>query len=72
MIYEPTIAPTIGTATPTQDAIFFADEPRNATRHDADKPTPTLATPTVAWDALQHDIIEPKLSVATPTVAMLT
>jgi hypothetical protein len=43
-----TRAPTIGVATPTQDAIFFADEPRNAIRHDADKSPPTVATPTVA------------------------
>jgi hypothetical protein len=85
--HEPTTrAPTVGVATPTQDAIFCADEPRNSTRHDADKPTPSVATPTVATpikrfhtciadeprDSLRHDIKEPTLSVATPTVETAT
>jgi hypothetical protein len=43
-----TRAPTIGIATPTQDAIFCADEPRNATRHGPEKPTPSVETPIVA------------------------
>jgi hypothetical protein len=42
-----TRVPTIGVATPTQDAVFCADEPRNATRHDADKPNTSVAMPTV-------------------------
>jgi hypothetical protein len=47
--YEPTTtAPTTGVATPTQHAIFCADESRNVTRHDADKMTPSLATPIFA------------------------
>jgi hypothetical protein len=33
--------------TPTQD-IYCVDKPRNAARHDADKPTPSVATPIVA------------------------
>jgi hypothetical protein len=39
-----TRAATIGVATPTQNVIFCAHEPRNTTRHDAGKPTPSVAT----------------------------
>jgi hypothetical protein len=51
MTYEPTTTvQTIGVATPTQDAIFCAYEPKNAIRHDAEKRrrTPSVATPIVA------------------------
>jgi hypothetical protein len=48
-VYEPkTRALTTGVATLTQDAIFCADEPTSAIRHDAEKPPPSVATPIVA------------------------
>jgi hypothetical protein len=43
---NPRQAATIGVATPTQNAICGADEPRNATRHYAGKKTPSVTTPT--------------------------
>jgi hypothetical protein len=69
--YEPTTrAPTIGVATPTQDAIFCADEPRNATRHDADKPTPSVETPIFATQTSIPN--QAKRSIETPYDAILT
>jgi hypothetical protein len=49
-----TRAPTIGVATPTQD------EPRNATRNDAEKPTPSVATPT------KESMYEKQMSLGMP------
>jgi hypothetical protein len=66
---------TIGVATPTQQTIKSADEPRIDTRHDAGKQTPSIATPTLdsiyradgPRDAMRHDLVdfEPTLNVTT-------
>jgi hypothetical protein len=71
-------APTIGVATPTQDAVFCVGEPRMLQDTTLTNRLPRVVTPNVATptkdsiyivdelrDALRHDIIEPTLSVAT-------
>jgi hypothetical protein len=62
-----------------------ADEPRNATRHDAGKPTSSVPTPIIATPTqdstyighqprndIRHDLIETTVSVAIPVVATPT
>jgi hypothetical protein len=55
--------PSANVATSTQNAIFGADEPREAKQHDARKPTPSVATLSwntklikeKPWDATPHE-----------------
>jgi hypothetical protein len=72
-------ATTTGVPTPIRGTIYAQLTTRNATRHDADKPTTNVATSIMATptkipciadgprDVLRHDIIERMLSVEIAT-----
>jgi hypothetical protein len=60
-----TRAATIGVATPTENTIYSADEPRSETRHDASKPTPNVPKSVVATppNNSMHSVHDPREAI---------